>query len=129
MKDVKEQKRNDNGEIIEMKQGQVIKIPKNADPGRGQADHPDGRAEAHQLRLDRFQGQPDRRVPLRVQRHAARRDDRLQRKGHPGHARVQDALKELRGLFQHQLSVSGRAAGRVHPAVYRKRLPAGAGLL
>ena len=50
-------------------------------------------------------------------------------KGHPGHARVQDALKELRGLFQHQLSVSGRAAGRVHPAVYRKRLPAGAGLL
>lgn len=30
MKDVKEQKRNDNGEIIEMKQGQVIKIPKNS---------------------------------------------------------------------------------------------------
>lgn len=29
MKDVKEQKQNDNGEIIEMKQGQVIKIPKN----------------------------------------------------------------------------------------------------
>ena len=28
MKDVKEQKQNDNGEIIEMKQGQVIKIPK-----------------------------------------------------------------------------------------------------
>lgn len=26
MKDVKEQKRNDNGEIIEMKQGQVIKL-------------------------------------------------------------------------------------------------------
>ena len=30
MKDVKEQKQNDNGEIIEMKQGQVIKIPKNS---------------------------------------------------------------------------------------------------
>mgnify|MGYP000621053429 FL=1 len=26
----KEQKQNDNGEIIEMKQGQVIKIPKNS---------------------------------------------------------------------------------------------------
>ena len=30
MKDVKEQKRNDNGEIIEMKQGQVIKIQRTA---------------------------------------------------------------------------------------------------
>ena len=30
MKIVKEQKQNDNGEIIEMKQGQVIKIPKNS---------------------------------------------------------------------------------------------------
>ena len=27
-------------------------------------------------------------VPLRVQRHAARRDDRFQRQGHPGHARA-----------------------------------------
>lgn len=30
MKDVKEQKQNDNGEIIEMKQGQVIKNSKDS---------------------------------------------------------------------------------------------------
>ena len=52
-----------------------------------------------------------------------------QRQGHSGHPRLQNAHKELRGLLQHQLSVSGCFAGRLHSAVYRKRLPARAGLL